>query len=120
MEEYIEDSLAVGFIWPSTSPAAAGFFFDGKKCGGLAPCIDYWGLNALMVRYPYPLPLVPAALEQLREARVFTKLDLGSAYNLVWIREWDEWKTAFHTTRGHYEYLIMESSSRSSMRSSKA
>ncbi|KAK3554436.1 hypothetical protein QTP70_023034 [Hemibagrus guttatus] len=107
MEEYIESSLAAGHIRPSTSPAAAGFFFVGKKDGGLRPCIDYRGLNAVTIRYPYPLPLVPAALEQLRGARVFTKLDLRSAYNLVRIREGDEWKTAFHTTHGHYEYCVM-------------
>ncbi|KAK3568300.1 hypothetical protein QTP86_003140 [Hemibagrus guttatus] len=107
MEEYIETALDAGHIRPSTSPAAAGFFFVGKKDGGLRPCIDYRGLNAITVRYPYPLPLVPAALEQLRGARVFTKLDLRSAYNLVRIREGDEWKTAFHTTSGHYEYCVM-------------
>ncbi|KAK3534394.1 hypothetical protein QTP86_014422 [Hemibagrus guttatus] len=107
MEAYIEEALAVGHIWPSTSPAAAGFFFVGKKDGGLCPCIDYRGLNVITVRYPYPLPLVPAALEQLRGAKFFTKLDLRSAYNLVRIWEGDEWKTAFHTTHGHYEYVVM-------------
>ncbi|KAK3533208.1 hypothetical protein QTP70_013610 [Hemibagrus guttatus] len=107
MEDYIEGALAAGHIRPSTSPAAAGFFFVEKKDGGLRPCIDYRGLNAITVRYPYPLPLVPTALEQLRGARVFTKLDLRSAYNLVRIREGDEWKTAFHTTHGHYEYCVM-------------
>ncbi|KAK3527496.1 hypothetical protein QTP86_023020 [Hemibagrus guttatus] len=107
MEDYIEGALAAGHIQPSTSPAAAGFFFVEKKDGGLRPCIDYRGLNAITVRYPYPLLLVPAALEQLHGARVFTKLDLRSAYNLVRIREGDEWKTAFHTTHGHYEYCVM-------------
>ncbi|KAK3510271.1 hypothetical protein QTP70_032589 [Hemibagrus guttatus] len=85
MEEYIETALAVGHIRPSTSPAAAGFFFVGKRYGGLRPCIDYRGLNAITVRYPYPLPLVPAALAQLRGAKVFSKLDLRSAYNLALI-----------------------------------
>ncbi|KAK3507316.1 hypothetical protein QTP70_013715 [Hemibagrus guttatus] len=107
MEEYIETALAAGHIRPSTSPAAAGFFFVGKKDGGLRPCIDYRGLNAITVPYPYPLPLVPAVLEQLRGARIFTKLDLRSAYNLVQIKKGDEWKTAFHTTHGHYEYRVM-------------
>ncbi len=107
METYINEALASGYIRPSTSPAAAGFFFVEKKDGGLRPCIDYRGLNNVTVKYRYPLPLVPSALEQLREARIYSKLDLRSAYNLIRIQEGDEWKTAFLTTRGHYEYLVM-------------
>ncbi len=107
MKSYIEEELAKGFLRPSTSPASAGFFFVKKKDGGLRPCIDYRGLNDITIKFRYPLPLVPAALEQLREARYFTKLDLRSAYNLIRIREGDEWKTAFSTTTGHYEYLVM-------------
>ncbi|KAK3571107.1 hypothetical protein QTP86_001815 [Hemibagrus guttatus] len=56
---------------------------------------------------PYPLPLIPSVLERLCGATVFTKLDLCSAYNLIRIREGDEWKTAFVTPTGHYEYLVM-------------
>ncbi|KAL0187602.1 hypothetical protein M9458_014701, partial [Cirrhinus mrigala] len=107
MKAYIEEELAKGFIRPSTSPASAGFFFVKKKDGGLRPCIDYRGLNEITVKFRYPLPLVPAALEQLRSARYFTKLDLRNAYNLIRIREGDEWKTAFSTTTGHYEYSVM-------------
>ncbi|KAI2653818.1 Transposon Tf2-6 polyprotein [Labeo rohita] len=107
MKMYIEEELAKGFIRPSTSPASAGFFFVKKKDGGLRPCIDYRGLNDITIKYRYPLPLVPSALEQLRSARYFTKLDLRNAYNLIRIREGDEWKTAFSTTTGHYEYSVM-------------
>ncbi|KAL0198834.1 hypothetical protein M9458_007374, partial [Cirrhinus mrigala] len=107
MENYINEALKQGFIRPSTSPAASSFFFVDKKDGGLRPCIDYRVLNESTVKFAYPLPLVPAALEELREAHVFTKLDLLSAYNLIRIREGDEWKTAFVTPSGHYEYLVM-------------
>ncbi|KAK3511481.1 hypothetical protein QTP70_008952 [Hemibagrus guttatus] len=107
MENNIEEALAAGFIQPSTSSAAAGFFFVKKKDGGLRPCIDYRGLNAITVKYPYPLPLVPPAVEQFRKAKIFMKLDLRSAYNLVRIRKGHEWKTAFLTPRGHYEYPVM-------------
>lgn len=100
MEEYVDEALKSGFIRPSTSPAAAGFFFVEKKDGGLRPCIDYRGLNNINVKFRYPLLLVPSALEQLREAKIYTKLDLRSAYNLVRIKEGDEWKTVFLTTRG--------------------
>ncbi|KAL0149399.1 hypothetical protein M9458_055296, partial [Cirrhinus mrigala] len=107
MNTYIQEELVKGFIRPSTSPASAGFFFVKKKDGGLRPCIDYRGLNDVTIKYRYPLPLVPASLEQLRKAKVFTKLDLRSAYNLIRIRAGDEWKTAFSTTSGHYEYTVM-------------
>ncbi|XDV25876.1 hypothetical protein PO909_029709 [Leuciscus waleckii] len=107
MRKYIEEELAKGFIRPSMSPASAGFFFVQKKDGGLRPCIDYRALNDCTVKFRYPLPLVPAALELLRKARYYTKLDLRSAYNLVRIRKGDEWKTAFSTCTGHYEYLVM-------------
>ncbi|KAI2645467.1 Transposon Tf2-6 polyprotein [Labeo rohita] len=107
MNNYIQEELAKGFIRPSTSPASAGFFFVKKKDGGLRPCIDYRALNEVTIKYRYPLPLVPSALEQLRAAKIFTKLDLRSAYNLIRIRAGDEWKTAFSTTSGHYEYRVM-------------
>lgn len=68
---------------PFTSPAPASSFSAEKKDGGFRPCIDYRGRNAISVKYPYPLPLVPAAPKQLRSAKIFTKLDLRSAYNLI-------------------------------------
>ncbi len=107
MEEYINDALNSGFIRPSTSPAGAGFFFVGKKDGGLPPCIDYRGLNRITVKNRYPLPLMAMAFELLQGATIFTKLDLRNAYHLVRIREGDEWKTAFYTPKGHYEYQVM-------------
>ncbi len=76
MEKYISDSLASGFIRPSSSPAGAGFFFVGKKDGSLRPCIDYRGLNSITVRNTYPLPLMSSAFERLQGASIFTKLDL--------------------------------------------
>lgn len=69
--------------------------------------IDYQGLNVITVRNRYPLPLIDPSFEPLNQATVFTKLDLRNAYHLVRIREGDEWKVAFKTPLGHFEYLIM-------------
>ncbi|KAK1784659.1 hypothetical protein P4O66_003342 [Electrophorus voltai] len=103
----IQESLAILFIRPSTSPAGAGFFFVRKKDGGLCLYIDYRGLNKMTIKDHYPLPLMTSAFETLQQASDFTKLDLHSAYNLVRIQEGDEWETTFITPSGHYEYLIM-------------
>lgn len=54
-----------------------------------------------------PLPLTNTTLDALSDATMFLKLDLRNAYNLVCIREGEEWKTAFITPYGHYEMLVM-------------
>ncbi|XP_073420982.1 coiled-coil domain-containing protein 24 isoform X1 [Dendrobates tinctorius] len=107
MSEYVQENLAKGFIRKSSLPAGAGFFFVKKKDGTLRPCIDTRCLNEITIKNRYPLPLIPELFDHLRGARVFSKLDLRGAYNLVRIRAGDEWKTAFNTRDGHYEYLVM-------------
>ena len=107
MEDYIWNSLTAGIIRPSSSPAGAGFFFVGKKDGSLRPCIDYRGLNKIKVKNHYTLPLMSTDFELLQGATIFTKLDLLNAYHLVRVTEGDEWKTAFNTPTGYYEYLVM-------------
>ena len=107
MEKYIQDSLATGLIRPSSSPVGAGSFFVEKKDGSLRPCIDYTGLNEITIKNKYPLPLIDSAFTPLHDSVVFTKLDLRNAYHLVRIRKGDEWKTAFNTHLGHFEYQVM-------------
>ncbi|XP_044141603.1 uncharacterized protein LOC122931595, partial [Bufo gargarizans] len=94
-------------IRPSKSPVAAGFFFVKKKDGSLRPCLDFRELNCITIHDPYPLPLIPDLFNQIAGAKVFSKLDLRGAYNLVRVREGDEWKTAFNTPEGHFENLVM-------------
>ncbi|KAK3515873.1 hypothetical protein QTP70_034744 [Hemibagrus guttatus] len=57
--------------------------------------------------YTYFAGVVREVFKTGQGAKYFTKLGLCSEYNLIRIREGDEWKTAFHTIHGHYEYLIM-------------
>ncbi len=69
--------------------------------------MDYRGLNKITKKNRYPLPLILGLLDRLRTEKIFTKLDLRGAYNLFRIRPNDEWKTAFHTRYGHFEYTVM-------------
>jgi hypothetical protein len=57
----------------------------------------------MMVKNRYSLPLISRLLDQLGQAKIYTKIVLGGAYNLVYIKEGDEWKTAFRTRYGHFE-----------------
>lgn len=107
MSVYVKDNLDIGFIFKSSSPAGAGFFFVEKKAGSLQPYIDYRGLNKITLKNRYPLPLISALFDRIRGAKVFSKLDLRGAYNRICIKEGDEWKMAFNTRDGHFEYLIM-------------
>lgn len=107
LREWLDENLAKGFIRHSTSPAGAALFFVEKKDKTLRPCVDYRELNKITVKNRYPLPLIPELLERLRSAKIFTKLDLRGAYNLIRIRKGDEWKTAFRTRYGHFESLVM-------------
>jgi hypothetical protein len=70
-------------------------------------CVDYCGLNRLAIKNRYPLPLLSWLLQQLNHAKVYTEIDLHGAYNLMRIREGDEWKTTFRTHNGHFEYIMM-------------
>jgi len=69
--------------------------------------VDYRGLNKITKKNPYPLPLISGLLDRLCTGKIFTKLDFRGAYNLLRIRPSDEWKTAFRTRYGHFEYTVM-------------
>ena len=69
---YIKNNLASNFIRPSKSPAGAPILFDKKPNSSLRLCIDYWGLNNLIIKNLYPLLLVRESLDWLGRAWRFT------------------------------------------------
>ena len=107
IKSYIDEHLAKGYIRRSSSPAAAPVLLVRKPGGGLRFCVDYRCLNAVTVKNRYPIPLIRETLDKLSKARYFTKLDIIAAFNKIRIRKGDEWKTAFNTRYGQYEYLVM-------------
>ena len=98
--------LEKGFIRVSSSSAAAPVLFVKKPGGGLRFCVDYRALNAITKKDRYPLPLIRETLQQISRAKWFTKLDIIAAFNKIRIAEGDEWKTAFRTRYGLYEWLV--------------
>jgi hypothetical protein len=53
-----------------------------------------------------PLPAT-ANLRDLREIRQGEDIDVRGAYNLIGTAEGNEFKTAFRTRYGHFEYRVM-------------
>ena len=108
LKDYLKEMLDSGKIRPSKSPAGAPILFVPKPHGrGLRLCVDYRGLNRVTIMNRYPLPLMNELRDRVAGSRIFTKIDLKAGYNLIRIKPGDEWKTAFRTRYGHYEYLVM-------------
>jgi hypothetical protein len=107
LRDYLTKNLAKGFIWHSKSLAGAPILFVKKKDDSLRLCVDYRGLNKITKKNRYPLPLISSLLDRLCTGKIFTKIDLRGAYNLLRIHLGDEWKITFYTCYGHFEYMVM-------------
>ena len=107
LRDYIDDMLAKGLIWESSSRAASHVLFVPKADGPVRLCVDCRKLNNMTVPDRYPLPSADMLFDQLSHAKIFTKLDLRSAYHRIRVAEGDEWKTAFRSRYGLFEYLVM-------------
>ena len=70
-------------------------------------CIDYRALNQVTIKNKYPLPRIEDLFDQLKGAKVFSKIDMQSGYNQIRVREQDIEKTAFSIRYGHYVYKVM-------------
>lgn len=107
IREYISNALEKNWIRPSSSPVGAPVLFVKKSDGTLRLCVDYRGLNEVTIKNNYPLPLLSETPDRFARAKRFTKIDIRNAYHRIRIREGDEWKTAFRTRYGQFEYLVM-------------
>jgi len=105
--DYLQKNLKMGKIQRSESEAGYPIFFVRKKLGGRRPCVDYRQLNDITYKNRYPLPLISTFKDKLYGKKWFTVLDLKAAYHTIRIKEGDEWKTAFRTQFGLFEYLVM-------------
>ena len=105
--DYLADNLVKGFIQALTSPLGVLILFVKKKDSTLRLCVNYQGLNHLTQKNHYPLPLINKVLDWLVGVKMYTKLNIQSAYNLIQIKEGDKWKTAFRMCYSHFEYCVM-------------
>eukprot|EP00253_Pinus_taeda_P023509 PITA_23509 len=103
----LQELLDKNYICPSVSPWGAPVLFVRKKDGTLRMCIDYRQLNKLTIKNKYPLPRIDELFDQVKGAKVFSKIDLRSGYHQIRIKDEDIAKTAFRTQYGHYEFVVL-------------
>ena len=103
----LQDLLDRGFIRPSTSPWGVLVLFSKKKDKTLRLFIDYRHLNMVTIKNQYPIPRIDDLFDQLRGARVYSKIDLHTGYHQLRVRKADIPKIAFRTRYGHFEFIVM-------------
>jgi len=107
IEAQVQQMLKSGVVRPSTSEFASPVLLVRKKDGTWRFCVDYHHLNAITMKHKHPMPVVDELLDEINGAQWFTKLDFSAGYHQIRMATGDEYKTAFKTHQGLYEFLVM-------------
>jgi hypothetical protein len=107
LKKKLTELQEAGYIRPSSLPWGAPVLFVQKKDRSQRMCVDYRSLNDVTVKNKYLLPRIEDLFDQMRGARVFSKIDLRSGYHQIKIRPSDILRTNFSTRYGLYEFTVM-------------
>lgn len=94
-------------IQPSNSDFASPIVLAKKKNGSYRLCVDYRRLNKKIIKERFPLPLIEDQLDKLRDAELYTTLDLKNGFHHVPVDKDSQKYTSFVTPTGQYEFCKM-------------
>ncbi|MCO5566697.1 hypothetical protein L7F22_053627 [Adiantum nelumboides] len=107
MRQVNEELVEKGMVRPSCSPFCSPVLLVQKEDGTYRMCVDYRALNRITIKNIFPVPRVEDLFDKLQGSTYFSRIDLKSGYHQIKIVDEDVVKTAFRTTFGLYEYLVM-------------
>ena len=110
--EILQQLKDANWITHTSSPFAAPAMIVSKKddVSGKPQyrmVVNYQELNALTISPEYPLPTIQDVLDMLHGAKIFTTLDMEQGFHQIRVDPHDQYKTAFRTCMGQYEYKVM-------------
>ncbi|KAG7307441.1 hypothetical protein JYU34_007633 [Plutella xylostella] len=94
--EQVDEMLALDVVEPCESPWSSPVLVVGKKDGKPRFCLDSRKLNAVTKKDAYNLPYVSEILDNLKDARYLSSIDLSKSFWQILINEPDREKTAFY------------------------
>jgi hypothetical protein len=107
IEKQVKHLLQTGLISPSTSPSASPVLLVQKKDRTWCFCVDYRRLNSITTKNKFPMPLIEEILDELHGSKFFSRLDFRAGFHQVRMSAEDEFKTAFKTHHGRYQFKVM-------------